>query len=838
MRISARISQFGLAAALLAVLVALAGPIPQSLALSSEGSGGTEDNGASVNANADADSTWTADGGSQVWGARLRVGGIGVPLGYSSSVGGSLSDAGFTWGAKEYTVTSVLLTDSAGGSDSTAATLSITFDPAPSGAISALRLQVDDVGLNVADARVDGADISWHDVDAEWENGDVVSLSLEEFPADFTPRAFDGRRNNAANPAWGMAGTALLKKAANSYDDGVSAPTTSRPNARTISNLVVAQDSSVPNSSGATDIVWQWGQFIDHDITLSLDNADESFPIAVPADDPVFDPLGTGEATIAVSRSVFDPETGTSTANPRRQANDITAFIDASQVYGSDRARAQALRTYDGTGKLRTSSGGSLLPYNTGGLENEGGSNRPTLFAAGDLRVNEQIGLIAMHTLFVREHNRLAEALAADNADLSGDEIYELARKIVGAHIQNITFSEFLPLLLGDDAIGEYSGYDADVDPTIASEFSAAAYRVGHTLLSPMLNLVDDDGESEKISLASSFFSPSFYKSRDIAEVLRGFAAQKAQEVDSLVINEVRNFLMRAPNGPAFDLPALNIQRGRDHGIGDYNTVRDAYGLSEVESFADITSNSDVQQTLTDAYGDVDDLDLWPAALAEDHLEGASVGETLQAVIGDQFRRLRDGDRFWFENDPYFVANRALLDEVRSTTLADIIRRNTSVGDELSNNAFVVADDDQIGAGNTDFLYYTVRSGDTFASITRSVYRDGSAWRKIFQANAGRRQSDGATLTDTDAIRAGWVLAIPTPIAMPTGRHEAASGHAVYTVRPGDTLGGIAQRVYGDAARWTLIRSANLGRRQNDGIVFTSAHSIRPDWQIRIPLSM
>ena len=725
MRFTAPFRRSCASAAALAVLLALAGPVPQSLALSSEGSGGTEGIGSSVSADADADTTWTADGGSEVWDASLRVGGIGVPLGYSSSVGGSLSDADFTWGATDYTVTSVLLTDSGGGSDSTTATLSITFDPALSGAVSALRLTVGDVGLNVADASVDGADVSWHHVDAEWESGDVVSLSLGEFPADFTPRAFDGRRNNAANPAWGMAGTALLKKAGNSYDDGVSEPTTSRPNARTISNLVFAQDSSVPNSSGASDIVWQWGQFIDHDITLSLDNADESFAIAVPADDPVFDPLGTGEATIALSRSVFDPETGTSAANPRRQANDITAFIDASQVYGSDRARAEALRTNDGTGKLKTSSDGSLLPYNTDGLENEGGSDRPTLFVAGDLRVNEQIGLIAMHTLFVREHNRLAEALAADNADLSGDEIYELARKIVGAHMQNITFSEFLPLLLGADAIGEYSGYDADVDPTIASEFSAAAYRVGHTLLSPMLNLVDDDGDAAKISLASSFFSPSFYNSRDIAEVLRGFAAQKAQQVDALVINEVRNFLIRAPNGPAFDLVALNIQRGRDHGIGDYNSVRSAYGLSEVESFADITSDSDVQQALTDAYGDVDDLDLWPAALAEDHVEGASVGETLQAVIGDQFRRLRDGDRFWFENDPYFVANSALLEEVRGTTLADIIRRNTSVGDELSNNVFIVADDS--GTASEVSTESGTTSGSTAGSVAQVAPRRAPA---------------------------------------------------------------------------------------------------------------
>ena len=676
MRITAPFRRFLLSATALAVLLTLAAPPPHSLALSTDSEDSTTPQ-------------WVAAGGGAVWEADLTVGGDGDPLGYSESVDGSLTDTDFSRMETDYSVTSILLTEP--DSDSSTATVSIRIEPGLADEFSSLRLQVGDVGLNLADGTLDSGHFTWVGVDADWTTGEVVSLSLEEFADNLAPRALDGRGNNLANLTWGMAGTILLKKAPNSYADGVSTPTTSRPNARTISNLVFAQDTSVPNSSQASDIVWQWGQFLDHDITLSLDNAEEPLPIAVPADDPVFDPLGTGEATIGLSRSVSDPETGTDAENPRRQINAITAFIDGSQVYGSDRVRASALRTNDGTGKLKTSSDGRFLPYNEQGLDNEGGAHRTTLFVAGDVRVNEQIGLTAMHTLFNREHNRLAGIIATQNPDLSGDEIYELARKIVGAQIQNITFSEFLPLLLGPDAFDAYPGYDPDVDPTIASEFSAAAYRVGHTLLSPKLNLLDADGTSEKISLASSFFSPSFYNGHGISEVLRGFAAQQAQDVDALVINEVRNFLQREPHGIAFDLVALNLQRGRDHGVGDYNTVRSAYGLSEVESFADISSDPDVRQALEDAYGDVDDLDLWPAALAEDHVSEAAVGETLRAVISDQFRHLRDGDRFWFENDAYFVANSDLLAEVRGTTLADIIRRNTPIGDELNDNVFVVA---------------------------------------------------------------------------------------------------------------------------------------------------
>ena len=520
--------------------------------------------------------------------------------------------------------------------------------------------------------------------------GDYSWAVLSPGGSPFEHRALNGGGNNLANPSWGMANTALLRLAPGSYEDGVSTPPTSRPNARAISNIVFAQDGLVPNSSGASDITWQWGQFIDHDITLSLDNTDEPFPIPVPRGDSVFDPRGTGTAEIHLDRSVSDPDTGTDQNNPRRQVNAITAFIDGSQVYGSDEERALALRTNDGTGKLKTSHEGRLLPYNTEGLENEGGSDLTNLFIAGDLRVNEQIGLISMHTLFVREHNRLAGLIASLDPSLTGDEIYQLARKLVGAQIQAITFNEFLPLLLGPDAIGPYSGYDPAVNPTIASEFSAAAYRVGHTLLSPNLLLVGADGETDQISLAQAFFNPAGVEDLGISAILLGLASQTAQEVDSLVIDEIRNMLIRGPGGPVFDLAALNIQRGRDHGVGDYNTVRLAFGLPAVESFAEISSDPAVQQALMEAYGSVDDLDLWVAALAEDHVAGASVGKTLQTIISNQFARLRAGDRLWFERDPFFSANPGLLEEVRSITLANVIRCNTYLQSEIQDNAFIV----------------------------------------------------------------------------------------------------------------------------------------------------
>ncbi len=171
---------------------------------------------------------------------------------------------------------------------------------------------------------------------------------------------------------------------------------------------------------------------------------------------------------------------------------------------------------------------------------------------------------------------------------------------------------------------------------------------------------------------------------RGITGILRGLTEQQAQELDSRLVNEVRNLLFAEPGGTGQDLAALNIQRGRDHGIPGYNAVRIAYGMSPANSFDDVSTDPIVQSALRRAYREVDYIDLWAGGLAEDNLSGAMVGETFHAILVDQFRRLRNGDRFWFENDPYFQGSPGLLADLRATTLADIIRRNTSIGDETS----------------------------------------------------------------------------------------------------------------------------------------------------------
>ncbi len=498
-------------------------------------------------------------------------------------------------------------------------------------------------------------------------------------------RNIDGSENNERDTELGAADTQLTRWCPTDYADGVSAMAGGgRPSPREVSNAVVAQIESVPNRNGATDFLWQWGQFLDHDIDLT-DAADppEAEPIAVPIGDPFFDPSSTGTMVIPFNRSIYDKATGD--VDPRQQLNEITHWVDASNVYGSEDERAAMLRANDGTGRLLVSDG-NLLPFNEEGLANAGGDSA-SLFVAGDVRANEQVALTAMHTLFVREHNRLADEITNRNTNFSGDEIYERARQIVAVQMQVITFEEFLPTLLGPGALAPYNGYNPTVDPRISNLFSGAVFRLGHSMLSGTLLRLDANGNEISeghLPLRNAFFAPSrIVDEGGIEPLLRGLALQTCQQIDVQIVDDVRNFLFGPPGSGGFDLAALNMQRGRDHGLPDYNTVRVAMGLDPKSSFAEVTSDSIVQERLASVYDSVDEIDVWVGGLAEDPVNQGLVGELIFTVVKLQFESLRDGDRFWYERLPD-----DLLRDVADVRLADIIRRNTNIGNEIPNDVF------------------------------------------------------------------------------------------------------------------------------------------------------
>ena len=530
--------------------------------------------------------------------------------------------------------------------------------------------------------------------------GIVFAATASAAPAQVPPNpptsvySYDGSGNNSAHATWGAAGTALLRRSAAAYGDRISTPAgSSRPSARAISNALSAQSESIVNSRSLSDFIYVWGQFLDHDINLTSTGS-EKFPIQVPAGDASFDPNSTGTQTIPFSRSTAAAGTGTSRRNPRQQTDSVTAFIDGSQVYGSDSTRAAALRSFEG-GQLRTSAG-NMLPFNTDGLPNANDAHRlpdDQLFLAGDVRANENPDLTSLQTLFMREHNRIAAENQQAHPDWTDEQLYQSARSVVIAEIQSITYNEFLPALMGRNSLAPYSGYNPRVNPSMSNEFSTAAFRFGHSLLDGEIGRLNDDGSEVpegSLTLMNSFFNPSVFDPTlpnhegDIDPFLKAISSGNAQEIDLKLVDDVRNFLFGAPGQGGLDLASLNIQRGRDHGLANYNAVRVAYGLPRVTRFDQITPDRSVQRSLKKLYGSVNNIDLWVGGLAEKHVAQSSLGPLFQRILVDQFTRLRAGDSGWFEH----TLSGQQIAEVRATHLSDIIMRNTSLTN-IQPNIFV-----------------------------------------------------------------------------------------------------------------------------------------------------
>jgi len=512
-------------------------------------------------------------------------------------------------------------------------------------------------------------------------------------------RAIDGTGNNAAHPTWGATHGLLLQNVPMAYGDGISTMGgAGRPAPRFISNTVVAQPN-VPPHAYASNYLWMWGQFMDHDLDLTETSTISAAPfcgevadVAVPAGDSTFDPNNTGTAVISFCRSIFDSSTGTDAHNQRVQPNSITSFIDASNVYGSDPARAADLRKNDGSGELRTSEGphhAELLPLNVHGLPNA--IPGPDRFVCGDIRCEENTNLTTMHTTWMREHNYWARKIRTESKRyLSDEEIYQRARAIVIAEIEAITYNEFLPVLIGPNAIPPYTGYKANVNPSISTVFSTASYRMGHTLLTHVLMRLDANLQpipGGDLTLQTAFFNPNKVReSGGIEPFLRGAAHQHANAYDPYIVDDVRNFLINDPMAGSFDLAALNIQRGRDHGLPDYNAIRAAYGLSPKANIAAVNPDPEITRRLSAAYTNVNDIDPWVGGLAEPPFPGAVVGELVRTVIAEQFTRSRDGDRFFYAN----VFPPQWVDYFNKLHFSDVILRNTTIGKkEIQRNVFL-----------------------------------------------------------------------------------------------------------------------------------------------------
>jgi hypothetical protein len=629
-----------------------------------------------------------------------------------------------------------------------------------------------------------------------WIVGSIVALILSVSPSPSssggasTPadvRTLDGSANNLLHPDWGRARTEYLRLAAPHYADGVTAMEAG-PSPRYVSNRVfndVAQN--IFSENRVSQWGWLWGQFLDHTFGLRDETPGESAPIAFDARDPL-EQFTNDFGAIDFSRTPAAPGTGVKT--PRQQINTVSSYIDAATVYGATNARLEWLRKGPVDGTLADNKARLLLPggYLPRATARGSAASAPAMdlmgmlvatpanaVEAGDVRANENIALTAVHTLFAREHNRIVAALPAN---LSEEEKFQIARRVIGAEEQYITYTEFLPSL--GVRLARYRGYDPTVNAGLSNEFATVGYR-GHSMIHGTMESVagpkkyapaqlarfraegiavqhEDGAVKLEIPLNLTFGNPDLLQRVGLGPLLRGFGTEREYRNDEMIDNQLRSVLFEVPkpgvtnpsaclDGPPLpdcfsgvaDLGAIDIQRGRDHGMPTYNELRRAYGLAPQRSFTAITgerttrfprdpaingrdplddpsildfvqledADGKVVEPGTDAakeavvsavrrttlaarlraiYRDPGQLDAFVGMLAEPHLAGSEFGELQLAIWTRQFEALRDGDRFFYLNDPYLNTIALQYGIDYRHTLAEIIDMNTNAG--VAGNVF------------------------------------------------------------------------------------------------------------------------------------------------------
>ena len=513
------------------------------------------------------------------------------------------------------------------------------------------------------------------------------------------------------------------------------------------------------------------------------------------------DPIEAFNTTLGVipfARSNAAP--GTGVTSPREQTNTVSSYIDAFAVYSGTAQRLEWLRDGPVDGDLGNNSARLLLPgAYLPRRDTRGDLQRPDMaidgrlraqpngaVVAGDVRANENIALTATHTLFAREHNRIVSQLPDW---LSSEEKFQIARRVVIAEQQHITYQEFLPAL--GVRLPGYTGYNPRVDTSLSNEFATVGYRA-HSMIHGEIELetqaarytpaqlealegqgieltVDGDEVAFEVPLNVAFFNPGLVEQLGLGPLLQGIGLESEYKNDEQIDNQLRSVLFQIPapgnseclDGPGLpecfsglvDLGAIDIERGRDHGMPSYNDLRRAYGLAPKQSFTQITGESTesfpsdpeltpgseindpnsldfralfdidgkpialgseeaetsavrgVRRTTLAArlkaiYGSVDKLDAFVGMVSERHVRGTEFGELQLATWAKQFQALRDGDRFFYENDPGLRLIKQVLGIDYRRTLAQIIAVNTDIPlSALKDNVFLLTDENDRDSG-------------------------------------------------------------------------------------------------------------------------------------------
>uniref|UniRef100_A0A8D8RDW0 Peroxidase n=1 Tax=Cacopsylla melanoneura TaxID=428564 RepID=A0A8D8RDW0_9HEMI len=552
-------------------------------------------------------------------------------------------------------------------------------------------------------------------------------------------RTIDGTCNNLKYGNWGTPKTKYGRLLPPKYADGIKAVPTSvagteLPGARLIS-IVMFPDLPVDDHLWTLSTM-SWAQIITHDMSMSMGNSQNNrysancctddgqintadtnphcFPIIMPDDDPVYSKFN--QVCMNFVRSTTDIDQGCNPGyTPAEQMIIVTHWMDASLVYGSDDELAAKLREFNG-GRLAVEfRDGKPWPPAAQNKSAVCDSKNDALpcYQFGDRRANQNPGLTVLHIALLREHNRIATILGHLNPHWDDEILYQESRKILIAEYSHINYYEWLPIVVGQENALKYklihntkgyvNDYNDHVEPNVLNEHATAAFRYFHSSVQGTLQLIAESRHIlQELRLSDHFNRPELIEDKDNHDnLIRGLTTQSQEEVDPYFTSELTDFLFR--NGKPFgrDLRAIDVQRGRDHGLASYNDYRSFCGLPRAykfEDFLDVIS-PDRLEKLSALYDHPDDIDLTVGGSLEAHVPGTLAGPTFLCLLLEQFYRTRVSDRYWYEREGQFTHEQ--LAEIKKASLARLMCDNSDEIHTMQPAAFLkISKDNQLVACN------------------------------------------------------------------------------------------------------------------------------------------
>lgn len=541
-------------------------------------------------------------------------------------------------------------------------------------------------------------------------------VSVDDCDSTSPYQEISGACNNLNYPNFGTAFTTFLRLLPQAYQDGVSSPRTlgsknqPLPNPRLISSTLHRDPEEFEPL--VSNLLVHFGQFFAHDLTeLEAEELPEGTDsVDCPCDEGDFSANATilafqEEFCFSIPRPRGDTsETecfrftrGHQSGSTNEQVNELTSFVDASNVYGSTDDVADSIREFS-NGLLATTEF-DYPPFNFDSSVNCDPANDIfECFLSGDARTSENLGLASLHLLFIRYHNVIAEGLLGVNPTATDEELYQGARRIVMGVMQHIVYNEWLPAAIGPQCellpltSGFFEGYDDSVNAGLFNDFATSGLRFGHTLLRQELPRFDNMNndlnatiELFEIVRDSNFAYNQSFPVPGIDAIFLGMIEVPTSRFDPGFIDTIRNRLFDVsdlnpdgiPNNP--DLMVRNIQRGRDFGLQPYYKYREYCSGNTIRSFCDL---KDVMtpaniRALRSVYDSVFDVDVFSGSMHEFSQPGAVVGATTQCLVSRQMFNLKVGDRFYYENSPASAGaasfGAARLAEIRAVTMARVV---------------------------------------------------------------------------------------------------------------------------------------------------------------------